>query len=86
VNCQHCKEPNPERFFNCRSCGQRAAKPKWQTSFVVRENTPWAKAIRTDQISFGTKDMDTHVKETKKKNDLQANKDLHSKVKWKDDV
>ncbi len=68
MNCQHCNEPNPEGYFNCRSCGQRASKSKWTQQFVVRENNPWARAIRTDQIDFSTKDMDEHIKEQKKKN------------------
>ena len=51
-NCQHCDEPNPEGFFNCPSCGQRATKSKWNTQFIVREDTPWAAAIRKDLIDF----------------------------------
>ena len=66
--CQHCNEPNPEGFFNCPSCGQRAAKSKWSTQFVVRENNPWARAIRQDKVDFSTKAMGEHVKELKKKN------------------
>ena len=54
MNCQHCNEPNPERFFNCHSCGKRAAKPKWNTNFVVRENNPYATAIRKDQMEIRT--------------------------------
>ena len=59
--CQHCNEPNPEGFFNCPSCGQRAAKSKWSTQFVVRENNPWARAIRKDQVDFSTKDMQNAI-------------------------
>jgi len=54
MNCQHCNEPNPERFFNCHSCGLRAAEPKWNTNFVVRENNPYATAIRKDQMEIRT--------------------------------
>jgi len=54
ANCQHCKEPNPEGMFNCTSCGQRAAAPRWSTQFVVRENNPFATAIRKDQIDINT--------------------------------
>ena len=67
-NCQHCNEPNPEGLFNCASCGQRAHPSKWSTQFVVRENNPWAAAIRKDQIDFSSKDMNEHQKELKKKN------------------
>ena len=54
MKCQHCNKPNPEGMFNCPSCGQRAAAPKWNTNFVVRENNPWATAIRKDQIDIRT--------------------------------
>ena len=38
ANCQHCNEPNPEGYFNCPSCGLRAAPNKWNTNFVIKEN------------------------------------------------
>ena len=82
MKCQHCNEPNPEGYFNCPSCGQRAAKSKWNTTFVIRENTPWARAIRQDKINFGTKDMDKHIKETKKKNEETAKKKLYDSISW----
>jgi len=84
MNCQHCNEPNPEGYFNCRSCGKRASKPKFTQQFVVREDNPWARAIRTDQVNFGTKDMNTHIKENQKKKGLKANKRLHDSIKWDD--
>ncbi len=80
--CQHCSKPNPEGLFNCSSCGKRAHPPAWSTQFVVRENNPWATAIRKDQIDFGTKDMGEHIKETKKKNDIERDKKINSLIKW----
>ena len=82
--CQHCNKPNKEGMFNCPSCGKRAHPPKWSTQFVVRENNPFAKAIRQDKIDITTQDMDTHIKRTKKKNEEAANKRLHNSVKWDD--
>ena len=41
-------------MFNCPSCGQRAAAPRWNTNFVVRENNPYATAIRKDQMEIRT--------------------------------
>jgi len=74
MNCQHCDKPNPEGMFNCPSCGQRAAAPKWNTNFVVRENNPWATAIRKDQIDIrtlsqeeGTKKLQEGAGKTSKK-------------------
>ena len=83
MNCQHCNKPNKEGMFNCPSCGKRAHPPKWSTQFVVRD-TPMATAIRKDQIEFGTRDMNTHIKEVQKKNEADANKRLHNSVKWDD--
>mgnify|MGYP003660533806 CR=1 FL=1 len=65
MNCQHCKEPNPERFFNCPSCGLRAAQPKWNTNFVVRENNPYATAIRKDQMEIKTLSHEEGMKKLK---------------------
>ena len=83
-NCQYCDAPNLEGYFNCRSCGKRASKPKWTPQFVVREDNSWARAIRTDQVNFGTKDINTHIKENQKKKELKANKKLHDSIKWDD--
>ena len=66
ANCQHCNEPNPERFFNCHSCGKRAAEPKWNTNFVVRENNAFATAIRKDQMEIRTLSQEEGVKRLKK--------------------
>ena len=63
MDCQHCNKPNPEGYFNCRSCGKRASKPKWTPQFVVRENSPWATAIRKDQIDFNEVTQEEAVKE-----------------------
>jgi len=65
MNCQHCNEPNPERFFNCPSCGQRAAKPRWSTQFVVRENNRFATAIRKDQMEIRTLSQEEGMKKLK---------------------
>jgi RNA polymerase subunit RPABC4/transcription elongation factor Spt4 len=80
--CQHCNEPNQEGRFNCPSCGLRAHPAKWSTQFVLRDS-PMATAIRKDQIDFGTKDMNQHIKETKKKNDVERDKKINSLIKWK---
>ncbi len=62
MNCQHCDKPNPEGMFNCPSCGQRAAAPRWNTNFVVRENNPYATAIRKDQMEIRTLSHEEGVK------------------------
>ncbi len=49
-------------MFNCPSCGQRAAAPRWNTNFVVRENNPYATAIRKDQMEIRTLSHEEGVK------------------------
>lgn len=80
--CQHCNTPNPEGFFNCPSCGGRANESKWSTNTFIRHGD-YATAIRKDLVDFGTKDMNEHIKETKKKNDVARDKKINSKIKWK---
>ena len=65
MNCQHCNEPNPDGMFNCPSCGQRASAPKWNTNFVVRENNPYATAIRKDQMEIKTLSHEDGMKKLK---------------------
>lgn len=80
--CQHCKTPNPENYFNCRSCGRRASEPKFTTNSFVREGA-WATAIRKDQVDFSSKDMNVHIKETQEKNAKEREKKMNSLIKWK---
>jgi|TARA_R110000737_G_C14509477_1_gene473364 RNA polymerase subunit RPABC4/transcription elongation factor Spt4 len=82
AKCQHCSESNPEGFFNCPSCGNKATKSKWSTNTFIRHGE-YATAIRKDLIDFGTKDMNEHIKETKKKNDISRDKKINSHIKWK---
>jgi hypothetical protein len=42
-----------------------------------------ATAIRKDQIDFGTKDMNVHIKETQEKNAKAREKKINSLIKWK---
>jgi hypothetical protein len=46
-------------------------------------DTPMATAIRKDQISFGSKNMGDHIKETQKKNAKDREKKINSLIKWK---
>jgi len=62
AKCQHCDAPNPEGYFNCPECGERASKPKWTPQFVVRENSPWATAIRKDQVGFSEMGVEDSIK------------------------
>mgnify|MGYP003146264086 FL=1 len=63
--CHHCKEPNPENWFNCRKCGNRATPPKWTPQVIVRENGQWASAFRKDQIDIRQVEPEDYVKQLK---------------------
>ena len=65
-NCKHCDAPNPEGYFNCPECGERASESLWTINTIIRD-TPMAKAIRQDKINFGSKDMGEHMEEIQKK-------------------
>lgn len=82
MKCQHCNEPNPERFFYCRECGQRASEPKFTVNTIMRD-TPMATAIRKDQIDFGTKTMGDHMNQVKKKNEQKRADRFEKLIKWK---
>tara|TARA_R100001082_G_C4364902_1_gene161376 strand:- start:3315 stop:3533 length:219 start_codon:yes stop_codon:yes gene_type:complete len=64
--CIHCNKDNSEGWFYCRNCGKQASEPKYSTQFVVRENNPWATAIRKDQIDFRTETMDSSINRMRK--------------------
>jgi hypothetical protein len=84
--CQYCSEPNPEGWFNCRSCGNKSSPQQYTVNSIIRD-TPMATAIRKDQINFGTVDMEGHMKKTKASNDKLAKDKLHNSVAkiWKKD-
>lgn len=81
MNCQHCNEPNPEGYFYCRNCEQRASAPKFTVNTIMRD-TPMATAIRKDQIDFGTISMDKHMKQLKKKNEEARQTKIDAMIKW----
>tara|TARA_R110000824_G_scaffold97696_2_gene233372 strand:- start:356 stop:586 length:231 start_codon:yes stop_codon:yes gene_type:complete len=64
--CIHCNKDNSEGWFYCRSCGEKASKPLYTTQFIVRENNPWATAIRKDKIDFRTESVESSVKRMRK--------------------
>jgi len=60
-NCIHCNKPNPDGWFNCRSCGQRSSEPMYTTQLILRDAS-WATAIRKDKVDFNTISMDDSIK------------------------
>ena len=59
--CVHCKEPNSEGWFYCRSCGNKASEPMYTTQVVIRDSG-WATAIRKDLVDFSTITMEDSIK------------------------
>jgi len=57
-NCIHCSKPNPERWFYCRGCGERASEKKFSTNMWMMSEA----GKRTD-IEFRGMTMDEHIKE-----------------------
>ena len=35
MNCVHCKNPNPERWFYCRACGKKASEAIFTTNLYM---------------------------------------------------
>jgi len=59
--CQHCNKPNPENWFICRDCGERASPPKFTTnSFIISEV-----GKRTD-VEFNTISYDESISKMNK--------------------
>ena len=68
MNCKHCKAPNREGWFYCKTCGKRASSRKFTNIMFMRSEA----GKRTD-IEFSTTSMDKHIaKVTKDKKIRQA--------------
>ena len=83
-NCMHCNEPNPDGWFNCRSCGQRSSEPMYITQLILRDGS-WATAIRKDKVHFNTISMDDSIKSMENNIKKENAKKWDSRVKkaWK---
>ena len=59
MKCIHCKKPNPERWFHCRYCGEKASKPKFTTNLFMMSEMGKRKDIelRTTTIEEDIKDI-----------------------------
>ena len=83
-NCMHCNKPNPDGWFNCRSCGQRSSEPMYTTQLILRDAS-WATAIRKDMVDFNTISMDDSIKsmENNIKKENVKKWDARVKKAWK---
>ena len=53
MKCVNCEKPNPERWFNCRHCGEKTSKPRFTTNLYMMSEV----GKRTD-IEFSTTTME----------------------------
>ena len=83
-NCIHCDKPNPDGWFNCRSCGQRSSEPMYTTQLILRDSS-WATAILKDKVDFNTISMDDSIKSMENNIKKENSKKWDSRVKkaWK---
>ena len=79
-NCIHCNKPNPDGWFNCRSCGQRSSEPMYTTQLILRDAS-WATAIRKDMVDFNTISMDDSIKSMENNIKKENSKKWDSRVK-----
>lgn len=75
MNCIHCKTPNPEQWFYCRSCGNKASESVYTTNLFMQSEI----GKRSD-IEFSTVSMDSHIDK------LNKNKIEKSNNFWKEKV
>ena len=62
MNCIHCETPNPERWFYCRSCGNKASEALYTTNLFMM-----SEAGKRSDIEFSTMSMDSHVEKFQKR-------------------
>ena len=75
MNCVHCEKPNPERWFYCRECGNRASEALYTTNLFMMSEI----GKRSD-MEFSTVSMDDHIKTVSK-----GKKERQDKV-WKERI
>lgn len=76
MNCIHCKTPNPEQWFYCRSCGNKASESVYTTNLFMQSEI----GKRSD-IEFSTVSMDSHIDKLNKNKIEKSNKFWKEKVR-----
>lgn len=76
MNCVKCKTPNPEQWFYCRDCGNRASEPAYTTNMYMGSEI----GKRSD-IEFSTMSMDDHIAQTAKEKTNKSNKIWADRIK-----
>jgi len=76
MNCIHCKTPNPEQWFYCRSCGNKASESVYTTNLFMQSEI----GKRSD-IEFSTMSMDDHIGKISKDRSEKESKIWADRVK-----
>ena len=76
MNCVKCKTPNPEQWFYCRDCGNKASEPAYTTNMYMGSEI----GKRSD-IEFSTMGMDDHIAKTAKDRTSKNNKVWADRIK-----
>ena len=72
----HCKTPNPEQWFYCRSCGNKASESVYTTNLFMQSEI----GKRSD-IEFSTVSMNSHIDKLNKNKIEKSNKFWKEKVR-----
>ena len=75
-DCIHCEIPNPEGWFYCRDCGNRASESRFTTNLYMGSEM----GKRTD-IEFTTTTMDDVIKRDKEERAIRNEAMINKKLK-----
>ena len=75
-NCMHCETPNPDGWFYCKTCGNKASEPKFTTNMYMMSEL----GKRTD-VEFSATTMDKTIERAKEERSQQGRKFWEGKLK-----
>ena len=76
MNCIHCETPNPESWFYCRACGNKASEALYTTNLFMMSEA----GKRTD-MEFSSISMDAHIDKINKEKKERQNKIWKKRIK-----
>ena len=76
MNCVKCKTPNPEQWFYCRDCGNRASEPAYTTNMYMGSEI----GKRSD-IEFSTDSIEKLSEKASKEREKKTNKIWADRIK-----
>ena len=76
MNCIHCETPNPEKWFYCRNCGEKASEALYTTNLFMM-----SEAGKITDMEFSSISMDDHIKTVNKEKKERQNKIWKVRIK-----